>query len=56
VGAARSAVLYLIGLAGGAFWVMGVYTAVLSVFTLIGVSLSKETRGRDLTDLQDAIH
>ncbi|MFM0736342.1 MFS transporter [Paraburkholderia xenovorans] len=48
--------IYLIGLAGGAFWVMGVYTAVLSVFTLIGVSLSKETRGRDLTDLQDAIH
>ena len=48
--------IYLIGLAGGAFWVMGVYTGVLSILTLIGVALSAETRGRDLTDLRDAIH
>ncbi|HEY0207544.1 MFS transporter [Acerihabitans sp.] len=48
--------IYLIGLAGGAFWVMGVYTGILSILTLIGVALSTETRGRDLTDLRDAIH
>jgi MHS family metabolite:H+ symporter-like MFS transporter len=48
--------IYLVGLAGGAFWVMGVYTAVLATLTLIGVALSTETRGRDLTDLNDAIH
>jgi len=48
--------IYLIGLTGGAFWVMGVYTVVLSILTLIGVALSTETRGRDLTDLNDAVH
>ncbi len=48
--------IYLIGLAGGAFWVMGLYTAVLSALTLVGVAMSTETRGRDLTDLDDAIH
>jgi MHS family metabolite:H+ symporter-like MFS transporter len=47
--------IYLVGLSGGAFWVMGVYTAVLATLTLIGVFLSTETRGRDLTDLHDAI-
>ncbi|WP_243772187.1 MFS transporter [Burkholderia anthina] len=47
--------VYLIGLAGGAYWVMGAYTAVLSALTLVGVALSTETRGRDLTDLRDAI-
>ncbi|MEK6346553.1 MAG: MFS transporter [Burkholderia sp.] len=48
--------IYLIGLAGGAFWVMGLYTAVLSALTLVGVWLSTETRGRDLTDLNDAVN
>ncbi|MFK3704313.1 MFS transporter [Klebsiella sp. NPDC088457] len=48
--------IYLIGLSGGAFWVMGVYTGILSILTLIGVAISTETRGRDLTDLKDAIH
>lgn len=48
--------IYLIGVAGGAFWVMGAYMAALSVLTLIGVAMSTETRGRDLTDLRDAIH
>lgn len=48
--------IYLIGLAGGAFWVMGVYTAALSALTLVGVALSTETRGRDLTDLRDAVN
>jgi MHS family metabolite:H+ symporter-like MFS transporter len=48
--------IYLVGLAGGAYWVMGVYTAVLASLTLIGVALSTETRGRDLTELNDAIH
>lgn len=47
--------IYLIGKAGGAFWVMGVYTVVLSALTLVGVALSVETRGRDLTDLNDAV-
>ncbi|MCI3206163.1 MULTISPECIES: MFS transporter [Pandoraea] len=47
--------IYLIGLAGGGFWVMGVYTAMLSALTLVGVALSTETRGRDLTDLRDAV-
>jgi MHS family metabolite:H+ symporter-like MFS transporter len=48
--------IYLVGLAGGGYWVMGVYTAVLSVLTLIGTYLSAETRGRDLTRLDDAVH
>ncbi|WP_205583049.1 hypothetical protein [Burkholderia sp. PAMC 26561] len=48
--------IYLIGLSDGAFWVMGVYMAVLSAITLIGVSLSTETRRRDLTLLDDAVH
>jgi MFS transporter, MHS family, metabolite:H+ symporter len=47
--------IWLVGLSGGAFWVMGVYTAVLSALTLIGVAMSTETRGRDLTDLHDAV-
>jgi MHS family metabolite:H+ symporter-like MFS transporter len=48
--------IYLIGLSDGAFWVMGVYMAVLSAITLIGVSLSTETRQRDLNSLDDAVH
>ena len=47
--------IYLVGLSDGAFWVMGVYMATLSVITLIGVSLSTETRQRDLTELNDAV-
>jgi MHS family metabolite:H+ symporter-like MFS transporter len=47
--------IYLIGRAGGGFWVMGAYTAVLSALTLVGVAMSTETRGRDLTDLRDAV-
>lgn len=47
--------LWLIGLSGGAFWVMGVYMMVLAVLTMVGISMSKETVARDLTDLNDAI-
>jgi MHS family metabolite:H+ symporter-like MFS transporter len=47
--------LYLVGLSGGQFWVMGVYMATLAVLTFIGTLLSTETRGRDLTVLGDAI-
>jgi MFS transporter, MHS family, metabolite:H+ symporter len=47
--------VYLIGLSGGAFWVMGVYMAVLCILTLIGTFLSTETRERDLTLLNDAV-
>ncbi|MDH6147209.1 MULTISPECIES: MFS transporter [Paraburkholderia] len=47
--------LYLVGLSGGQFWVMGVYMATLAVLTLIGTMLSTETRGRDLTALGDAV-
>jgi MFS transporter, MHS family, metabolite:H+ symporter len=47
--------IYLVGLSGGAFWVMGVYMATLSVITLICVSLSTETRQRDLAGLSDAV-
>ena len=47
--------ILLVGLAGGAFWVLGLYTLVLAVLTLIGCWLSTETRGRDLTALEDAI-
>jgi MFS transporter, MHS family, metabolite:H+ symporter len=47
--------IYLIGLAGGAFWVMALYTAVLSALTLVGVAMSTETRGRSLTDIEDAV-
>jgi len=47
--------IYLVGLSGGAFWVMGIYMGTLSVITLIGVSLSTETRQRDLTELNDAV-
>lgn len=47
--------IFLIGLAGGAPWVLGLYTAVLAALTLIGSFISTETRGRDLTDLNDAI-
>jgi MHS family metabolite:H+ symporter-like MFS transporter len=47
--------LYLVGLSGGEFWVMGVYMATLAVLTLIGTFMSTETMGRDLTALEDAI-
>ncbi|MFL9874334.1 MHS family MFS transporter [Paraburkholderia megapolitana] len=47
--------VYLIGLAGGAFWVMGLYMAVLCALTLAGTFLSTETRERDLTLLGDAV-
>jgi MHS family metabolite:H+ symporter-like MFS transporter len=47
--------LYLVGLSGGKFWVMGIYMATLAVLTLIGTMLSVETRGRDLTALGDAV-
>ncbi len=47
--------LFLVGLSGGKFWVMGLYMATLAVLTFIGTLLSKETRGRDLTELGDAI-
>lgn len=47
--------IYLVGISGGAFWVMGLYTAVLATLTLIGVSLSTETRMRDLTLLDNAV-
>lgn len=47
--------LYLVGLSGGQFWVMGVYMATLAVLTLIGTLLSTETVGRDLTELDDAV-
>lgn len=47
--------IYLIGASGGAFWVMGVYMAVLCTLTLIGTYLSTETRERDLTLLEDAV-
>ncbi|WP_443678740.1 MFS transporter, partial [Paraburkholderia unamae] len=47
--------LWLVGLSGGKFWVMGVYMATLSLLTVIGTLLSTETRGRDLTRLDDAV-
>jgi MFS transporter, MHS family, metabolite:H+ symporter len=47
--------IYLTGLAGGGYWVMGAYTAVLAGLTLIGTLLSTETRGRDLAALEDAV-
>ncbi|WPP01714.1 MFS transporter [Pseudomonas sp. HR96] len=47
--------IFLVGIAGGAFWVMAVYTMVLAGLTLIGTLLSVETRGRSLTDLADAV-
>jgi len=47
--------IFLLGISGGAFWVLGVYTLVLSILTLIGTLLSVETRGRSLTDLADAV-
>jgi MHS family metabolite:H+ symporter-like MFS transporter len=47
--------IYLVKLADGGYWVMGAYTAVLSVLTIIGTYLSTETRGRDLTLLEDAV-
>ncbi len=34
---------------------LALYTATLAVITLIGTLLSVETRGRDLTDLADAV-
>jgi len=47
--------LYLVGISGGKFWVMGVYMGTLAVLTLIGTLLSTETRGRDLTELDNAV-
>ena len=47
--------IYLTALAGGAWWVFGVYTAVLSLMAVVGTYLSKETRGRDLSKLEDAL-
>ncbi|WP_311970681.1 MFS transporter [Pseudomonas baltica] len=47
--------IFLVGITGGAYWVLAVYTLVLAVLTLIGTWLSVETRGRDLTDLADAV-
>ncbi|WP_209446020.1 hypothetical protein [Ochrobactrum soli] len=47
--------LWLVGLSGGQYWVMGVYMGVLCLLTLIGTQLSTETRGRGLTALEDAI-
>jgi MHS family metabolite:H+ symporter-like MFS transporter len=47
--------LYLVGLSGGQFWVMGAYMATLAALTLVGTALSTETHGRDLTALDNAI-
>lgn len=47
--------IFLVGITGGAFWVLGVYTMVLATLTLVGTWLSVETRGRSLTDLADAV-
>ena len=47
--------IFLVGIAGGAYWVLAAYTVVLAVLTLVGTLLSTETRGRNLTDLADAI-
>ncbi|MNE40994.1 shikimate transporter [compost metagenome] len=47
--------IFLVGLAGGAYWVLALYTMVLACLTLLGTLLSTETRGRDLTDLNDAV-
>jgi MHS family metabolite:H+ symporter-like MFS transporter len=47
--------IFLVGITGGAYWVLALYTATLAVITLIGTLLSVETRGRDLTDLADAV-
>ncbi|MNN11276.1 shikimate transporter [compost metagenome] len=47
--------IFLVGLAGGAYWVLALYTLVLTGLTLIGTWLSTETRGRDLTALDDAV-
>lgn len=47
--------ILLVGLAGGAYWVLALYTLALACLTLIGTLLSTETRGRDLTDLNDAV-
>lgn len=47
--------IFLVGIAGGAFWVLAAYTMVLAILTLVGTLLSIETRGRSLTDLTDAI-
>ncbi|MBF8745662.1 MFS transporter [Pseudomonas monteilii] len=47
--------IFLVGLAGGAYWVLALYTLALTGLTLIGTCLSTETRGRDLTALDDAV-
>lgn len=47
--------IWLTGLANGAPWVLAAYTIVLGGITLAGSWLSVETRGRDLTLLQDAV-
>ncbi|CAM3782465.1 putative inner membrane metabolite transport protein YdfJ [Pseudomonas reidholzensis] len=47
--------IFLVGMAGGAYWVLALYTLALTGLTLLGTLLSTETRGRDLTLLDDAI-
>jgi MHS family metabolite:H+ symporter-like MFS transporter len=47
--------IFLVGIAGGAYWVLAAYTVVLAALTMVGTLLSTETRGRSLTDLTDAI-
>lgn len=47
--------IWLTGLADGAPWVLAAYTIVLGGITLAGSWLSVETRGRDLTLIQDAV-
>ena len=47
--------IFLVGLAGGAYWVLALYTLALTGLTLIGTWLSIETCGRDLTALDDAV-
>lgn len=47
--------VYLLSRTEGGYWVMATYTVVLAVLTLVGTWLSVETRGRDLTDLHDAV-
>ncbi|MBD1600664.1 MHS family MFS transporter [Pseudomonas sp. CA3A] len=47
--------VYLLSRTGGGYWVMALYTLILALLTLAGTWLSVETRGREMTDLHDAI-
>lgn len=47
--------LYLVGLAGGAWWVMGAYMAVLAAITFVAALFSVDTRGRDMAATADAL-